>query len=208
MGPDAVHKKYYTIILSFLDNGSSDSVDNLFALSIIKAKLFELLAEYYAQNCFINVVLHSPDIKSKASSILARLSKEVSMSKLAVIQCKVGDSQNPFQNALSVPMDFLLNLISTHKSLQQLDFDVPGLNDLICAHFMVIKSALTNNRTLRKLTICDGLLEFKRNEGTNEMELTTPLMTNLPLKLISSTSPIIMCDQMLSSLLQAKRPCK
>ena len=53
---------------------------------------------------------------------------------------------------------------------------------------MAFKSALFNNATLQKLTVCGGLLKFERNRSTNEMELTTPTTSNMPLKLVISLS--------------------
>ena len=170
----------------------------------------ETLDECIALNSSINhVILGYVAISKTNSYIVARLNREIFISKLAKIQCEVSDSQNPFQEALHAPMDFLINLISTQKSLQQIDLDIPGLDNLICVHIMTIKSTLINNTTLQKLTICGDLFEFKRNQCTNDMELTTPLITNLPLKLIGSAAPIInVCDQLLSSPPQAKRSHK
>lgn len=113
-------------------------------------------------------------------------------------------------------MDFLtalLNLISTNKSLKQIDIDVPRLSDLICTQIMAIVSVLINNTSLQMLTMCNGLYVFKRNTVTKEMEFTNfPNFANLPLKNIFGTDTLSpstdASDGLSSSPPQAKQPCK
>ena len=190
MGPRAVHRKHYTIILDFT------SVLPIFFPSYYgyhwttQFHLFELMNECCTQNSSVSYIVLNPEKIDYAAYTSARLSQEISIFKLAHFRCTVGDGQNPFQEAFPAPKDFLLSLISVHRSLQQLHLDVPGLHDLICANFIPIKFVLINNVTLQKLILCSGLLVFKRNQDTNEMELTTPTANNVPLKLITSLSII------------------
>ena len=175
VGPHPVHRKCYTIKLDFLErmSFSADSCDRSPVYSNSKTNLCETLAECLAQNSFItHVTLNSLRAASDISCIFTRLSQNDSVSKLECF--KVYNSPIPFPSP-PVPMDFLtslLNMISTNKSLNQVSLDIPHLSDLICAQIMAIRSALISNTSLQKLTMCNGLYEFKRNPITKEVEFT------------------------------------
>ena len=177
VGSHAVHRKCYTIILDIM--GDIRSVPSGFK----KTELCITLGECLAQNSSItNVKLNSVTVKD-ISCIFTHLSQDYSISKLACFECRVVNSQNPFEAALPVFKDFLVslsNLITTNKSLQQLYFDISGLPVLIHAQLPTIKSILVDNKILQKLTIRNGLhvVEFKRNQDTNEMDLTPSIINN------------------------------
>jgi hypothetical protein len=188
LGPHALHRKHYTIILDFSPLSRLDSYVHNYDWESIK-----LLHDCCIQNLCFHYTILTPEGINNAAYILSRLSREISISILAHFQCT---DQSSFQlEAFPAPGDFL-NLISVHKSLQQLHLDVPGLSDLICTHFMTFKSVLFHNATLQRLRMFSGLIIFDRNQSTNEMELTTPTISNIPLKHITSLSITAdECDQ-------------
>ena len=124
LGPHAVHRKHYTIILDFSSLSSK--------LGHHHWKLIELLNKCCTQNHSVNYIILNPECINNAAYILSRLSQELSISTLAHFQCTVGDAdQNPFQlEEFPAPRDFL-NLISMHRSLQQLHLEFPGLLEVI-----------------------------------------------------------------------------
>ena len=184
VGSHAICRKHYTVILNYVSL-SDIGIDYHLAVNSYMTKLFQILAQCLAQNQFVGIILEFKLLNNTASTF-ARLTKDISISALTHFCCTLEDkAQNLFSKVLSADVvDFL---ISTQKSLQHLEF---GLNDHICTHFWVIKSALINNTTLQKLKICNGLFEFNRNHRTNEMELTRSTTANIPLKLITSISII------------------
>jgi hypothetical protein len=212
MGPHSVHGKCYTITLEFHEYiGPSRTENQSINYKNSKIKLCETLAECLAHNgSIMHVTLDSATV-SNISCIFSRLSQEDSKSKLEYFQYQA--CQIPYL-APPVPVEFLTalsNLISTNKSLKQVDLDVPRLDALVTSQIMVLKSVLIRNTTLQKLTICNGLYEFKRNLITNEMELTNPpMIANLPLKDILGISPpsTDVSDGGSSSPPPAKRSCK
>ena len=212
VGPHSVHGKCYTVMLEFFESVPS-RIDNQSAnYCNSKTKLCETLAECLSHNGFITHVTLTSVTVSNVSYIFTCLSREDSKSNLAYFHCQVCNSQIPLL-APPVPMDFLtslLNLISTNKSLKELNLDVPKLDALVSSQIMALKTVLISSTTLQKLTICKGLYEFKRNLVTNEMELTNPpMIANLPLKNILSATPITdFSDGVSSSPPQAKRPRK
>ena len=182
VGSHAICRKHYTVILNYVSL-SDIGIDYHSAVNSYMTKLFQILAQCLAQNQFVGIILEFKLLNNTAS-IFARLTKDISISALTHFCCTLEDkAQNLFLKVLSADVvDFL---ISTQKSLQYLEF---GLNDHICTHFWVIKSALIKNTTLQKLKICNGLFEFNRNHRTNEMELTRSTTANIPLKFITSIS--------------------
>ena len=204
MGPHSVREKYYTIMLDFIEPRTENQSTNY---KNSKTRLCETLAECIAQNSFITHVTLYSATASNVSCIFSRLSQEDSKSKLEYFQYYA--RQIPHL-APPVPVEFLTalsNLISTNKSLKQIDLDIPRLDALVVSEIMVLKSALISNTTLQKLT-CTSLYEFKRNPDTNEMELTNfPHFTNFPLKLLISSSTDV-SDTGSSSPPPAKRSCK
>ena len=192
VGPHPLHSKCYTIKLDFLEQVSfnNDGCDRSPDYCNSKTKLCEALAECLAQNSFITHVTLSSVTASDISCIFTHLAKKDSVSELACFQ--VYNILFP-SSAPCVPvfLTSLLNLISTNKSLKQLDINVPGLSHLICTQIKAIVSVLINNTSLQSLTMCNGLYKFERNKITKEMEFTNfPNIANLPLKNILGTDTL------------------
>ena len=146
VGPHSVREKCYTIVLDFIEPITENQSTNY---KNSKTKLCETLAECIAQNSFItHVTLHSATA-SNVSCIFSRLSQEDSKSKLEYFQYRA--RQIPHL-APPVPVEFLTalsNLISTNRSLKQLDLDMPRLDTLVVSKIMDLKSALISNTTLQ-----------------------------------------------------------
>ena len=184
VGPHPLHRKSYAINFNFIESMpfNTDNYCRSPYYNISKTKLCETLGECLALNSSITHVSMRSVTASDTSCIFTQLSQNDSISKLECLH--VYNNPTPFLPP--IPVDFLpalVNLISTNKTLTELCIDVPGLSGLFCAQFNDIKSVLINNTSLRKLTMCNGLYQFKRNSVTNEMEFTNPPMIfNRPLK--------------------------